>query len=777
MTPDRTTDPDETSRRARRRGGRRLVFEGEAREWLEALPLGNGRIGAMCGGGVRAVLHLNEESVWSGAPWRDERQRPLAPEESQRLLAEARRAVLEGRPREAEELLQRRQSGYSQAFLPVGSLVVGPRAGEDRTPVVRALDLGAAVHELRAGDQTAETFVSAADDVLVHAVSGAAAPIELSFSTPLRETAREELADGFAALLAAPLDVAPGHEPDLPAATWPDDGERTVEVAVVLRRREEGERTVFALAIETTYAGPTAELSSPDDALRRAHERAEAALASGYERLRAAHVRAHAELFDRVRIDLGRAPDSSTSERLERARSAGDVAAADPDLVATLFDYGRYLLISSSRPGRLPANLQGLWNAEMRPPWSSNYTLNINTEMNCWAAEVTALPETAQPLIRFVGALAERGARTAAIDYGAPGWVAHHNSDAWAFTATVGAGHGSPCWAFWPFAGPWLIRHLSEHVAFGSAPDGFVDGTLRPLARGAAEFLLAWLVRLPDGSLGTAPSTSPENTFRVGSHEVGVGVTSTMDLALARELLGTVVTLGPDDDPLVGTARDALDALPEVSSRATDEGVLEWDAVVDEVDPQHRHVSHLYPLYPGDAADEAFERAAAVTLDRRGLDSTGWSLAWKTALWARLGRADRVADLLRLFFRDARGIGFGEAGGLYANLFAAHPPFQIDGNLGFTGGFAECLLQSHRGRIDLLPAVPTALASGRVAGLIARPGVVVDIAWADGRLVSARLRARSGRDGRMRLRWGGREIEIEVSSGADTVVSAADFDA
>lgn len=775
MTPACTSDPSALSRRQRRRGGRRLVFEGPAREWLEALPLGNGRIGAMCGGGLRAEIGLNEETVWSGAPRRDERQRPLAPEEAQRLLADARRAVLEGRPHEAEELLRRRQSGYSQAYLPVGTLVVGPQEDEEPAEVVRSLDLATAVHELRAGGHAAETFASATAEVLVHAVSGAPSPLEVAFTTPLREASRAELADGFAVLLEAPVDVAPGHEPDLPAATWGEGDERGVEVAVVVRRRDEPARVVIVVAIETTYAGPAADLSSADEAMRRAHARVDAALATPYDRLRDEHVAAHAALFDRVRIDLGRAPDATTSERLARARSRGDVAAADPDLVATLFDYGRYLLLSSARPGGLPATLQGLWNAEMRPPWSSNFTLNINTEMNCWASEVTGLPETAEPLIRFTAALAERGAHTAAVDYGAPGWVAHHNSDAWAFTATVGAGHGSPSWAFWPFAGPWLLRHAADHVAFGSAPEGFVDATLRPLARGAAEFLLAWLVRLPDGSLGTAPSTSPENTFRVDGHEVGVGVTSTMDLALARELLGTVVGLGPDDDALVGAAREALSALPELSSRATPDGVLEWDRPVDEVDPQHRHVSHLYPLYPGDAADEAFERAAVATLDRRGLDSTGWSLAWKTALWARLGRPDRIAELLELFFRDARGSGFGEAGGLYANLFAAHPPFQIDGNLGFTAGFAECLLQSHRGRIDLLPAVPAALAAGRVSGLVARPGVVVDLAWADGRLATARLRAREGRDGRVRVRWDGRETEVDVVSTADTVLSAADF--
>ncbi|WP_156762191.1 glycosyl hydrolase family 95 catalytic domain-containing protein [Microbacterium karelineae] len=760
-------------RRDRAPRGRSLVFAGAAAEWLEAMPLGNGRLGAMCGGGARAVIDLNEESVWSGAPGRDERQRPTSADEAQELLARARAAVLDGRPQDAEESLARRQSDYTQAFLPVGRLVIG---GEDPDPptVMRSLDLTTAVHEVRAGDLVAETFVSKPAQVLVHAISGDGADPALEFSSPLRETSREDLDDGFVVRLRAPVDVPPPHEPSLPAAVWPEPGEESVEVVVVVRRRTAPERTVVVAAIETTYAGASAPLADVADAERRARSRAETALRTPYERLREDHVRAHRALFDRVRLDLGRAPDRSTADRLADARASGDVAAADPDLVATLFDYGRYLLICSSRPGGLPAHLQGLWSAEMRPPWSSNYTLNINTEMNCWAAGVTDLPETVEPLLDFAEDLARRGADTARHDFGARGWVAHHNSDAWAFTAAVGRGQGDLRWAYWPFAGPWLACQLADLVDHAPRPPEQA-ARAAALLRGAAEFVLDLLIELPTGELGTAPSTSPENTFRTADgRETALGVTSTMDLALARDVLARVVRGSVDGDPLAREAAAALARLPELASRIDEDGVREWRDAVAEVDPHHRHVSHLYPVFPGSEADDAFTAAAARSLDRRGLDSTGWSLAWKTALWARIGRPDRVEALIRLMFRDARG-ATGHAGGLYPNLFAAHPPFQIDGNLGFVAGLAECLLQSHRGRIELLPALPPSLPSGRVQGLIARPGIRVGIAWSGGELVEARLRALPGAEGEVRIAWGGSEADVAARSDADTVVTPADL--
>ncbi len=739
-----------------------IEFRGAAREWLEALPLGNGRLGAMCWGGLPARIDLNEETVWSGHPGREAAQRRGDESDVARQVAAARTAALEGRPHEAAEALRGAQAGHVQAFLPVGSLTID--AGEIVDgDVRRGLSLADAVHTSESGSISSETFVSAPHDVLVHRIVGLDPRIEerISFDSPLREVSRRDADDELLSVLQAPVDVAPGHEPRLPAAVWPDEGDESVTTAVCVVSHREADELIVVVAIETTYPGIGEALFTPvPAAIDRAREKARAALAEPYARVRAAHVAAHADLFDRVDLTTVAPPAETTAERLDRARAAvQDVAVADPDLVPLLFAYGRYLLIAASRePGQLPATLQGIWNADMRPPWSSAYTLNINTEMNYWAAEPTNLSEVADPLVGFIGALARTG-ETTARELGAAGWTAHHNSDAWGHSAAVGEGRGDASWAFWPMAGAWFVRHLAERSAFGTDDS---NDDVAQLLRGATEFILSWVVEMPDGRLGTAPSTSPENTYAGPSGEAAsVGCTSTMDLALAREVLERAA-LAPDD--LGRRARAALNCLPDLADRATPDGVWEWDRAVTDVDPHHRHLSHLYPLFPGDGADTAFERAAAVTLDRRGADSTGWSLAWKIALWARLRRAERIDELIELFLRDA-GAQHGQwAGGLYPNLFAAHPPFQVDGNLGFTAGIAEALLQSHRGEIELLPALPSALKSGIVRGLVARPGVVVDMTWADRELISATFTARPGRDGSVTVRWRERTIDIEVSS-------------
>jgi alpha-L-fucosidase 2 len=338
--------------------------------------------------------------------------------------------------------------------------------------------------------------------------------------------------------------------------------------------------------------------------------------------------------------------------------------------------------------------------------------------------------------------------------------------------------------------GLWLVRHLVERVRFGSVDDDHVRDVVWPVLRDAAEFALSWLVRTPDGSWGTAPSTSPENTF-VDAQGRAVAVTwsSAMDRALVRDVLRSVVELAPrigaDSADLAGRAAVVLPDLPGVLV-ATDGRVQEWGREVSESDPHHRHVSHLFPLFPGDEELTATEEAAmAASLERRGDDSSGWSLAWKIALWARLHRPDRVSDLLDLVFRDATGVRGQWAGGLYRNLFAAHPPFQIDGNLGYAAALAECLLQSHRGYVELLPALPTELASGSAHGLVARPGLVVDLDWADGDLVRAVVRLRSpgspgspapeAVEGRtVVLRWQGREVRRRLTSDP-VVVGPADF--
>lgn len=397
--------------------------------------------------------------------------------------------------------------------------------------------------------------------------------------------------------------------------------------------------------------------------------------------------------------------------------------------------------------------------------------------MNSWSAYPTDLPETGEPLIDFVLALADAGEATARRLYDAPGWVAHHNSDAWLFSNPVGAGHGDARWTAWPLAGAWFARNLWESVAFGES----TAERIWPAVRGAAEFALAWHHRDGTGAWSTAPATSPENAYLIDGRAVAVDATTAMDQSLLHDLFGITealaTRLGLEDDPVVVAARERrvlLDAEPRIGSLGT---VIEWAAEHPEEDPHHRHVSPLYGLYPGPGLwSHPAREAAAATLHRRGDDSSGWSLVWKLALWARLGRGDKVSDLLRLMFRAAGESDAPWRGGLYPNLFAAHPPFQIDANLGFPGVLAEALLQSQDG-IHLLPALPAELATGSATGLVARPGIRVDLQWRDGRLERAALRARTpSAEGDVVIRYRGAQLVRTVTMHEASEIAATDFE-
>ena len=731
-----------------------LSRRGPAERWLEALPLGNGRLGAMVWGDpARPRFSLNESTLWSGAPGVD------APHRTPRREAEAAltgsRALFEsGAVPEAQSEIERLGASWSQAYLPVGDLSVRlePAAGADAAGAAapaaeRILDLRRAEHRVLAEDGEHLTVVSAADDVLVHAMPcpEAARPV-LELDSPLHEERRESGGGSLTVVLRAPSDVPAGQFRREEEIAWEREG--ASRAAVVVCTRHEGDRLLVVCAIATTWQGLG---RTPDravhEALEEATAQAELALARGEAELRRRHRDRNLPGAHEVALRL----DGS----------------AEAELLATSFAYGRYLLASASRPGLPPATLQGLWNAQLEAPWSSNYTVNINLEMNHWAAGVAHVPDAAAALERYVAMLREAGRETAHRLYGADGWVVHHNSDPWGYTEPV---RGEPSWSTWPMGGLWLERELTSLAGFSGRSAEEIARERFPALREAVAFALCLLHESADGHLATFPSTSPENLWRTAdgaavSLTEGAGMDRWLLRENARQLLDAAALLGRTQDPVVQRAASALELVPGPRIGA-DGRVLEWhrDGLA-EVEPHHRHVSHLGFLYPGeDVPEPRHEQAATRALEARGDEATGWSLVWKAALWARLRRADRVQSLLELYLRPAEAAEGTERSGLYPNLFSAHPPFQIDGNLGIVAALAECLLQSHRGEIELLPAVPPLLADGSVRGLRARPGIAVDMTWEGGVLTALSLRATGpGALGTHRVRCGEATVEVELT--------------
>ena len=787
-----------------------LWYNKPASNWNEALPIGNGRMGAMVFGGiVNEHLQLNENTLYSGEPSESYKQANVA-----RDFDKVMGMLKADKNKEADEFIRKNWLGRLHAnYEPLGDLYFKMDHSENVTSYRRELDIAHSVlhvsYEQNGVKYTREYFASNPDSVIVVKFTASKPVMNITatfasvhptakFKTNQKDLVMTGQAPGYSSRRTLALIETNGEQykhPELFDANgkrkfdkqslYGDEinGLGTFFEAELNAQLKDGTLNVdgsslqvknssevtFIVSYATSFNGfdksPSKEGLDPSKIAKRILDKG---VAKPYADLKKDHETDYRNLFERVDLNLtsGVKYDTVTTDR----RITNFAKNNDPKLVELLFQYGRYLMISGSRKGGQPLNLQGIWNDLVIPPWNSGYTININTEMNYWPAEVTNLAECQEPLFRMIKEMAVTGSETAKLMYGHRGWVSHHNVSIWRETFP---NDGNPCASFWNMSGGWLLSHMWEHYLF-SGDETFLKNEAYPLMRGAAMFYSDWLIDNGSGKLITAANSSPENSFINEQGEKGqISSGPTMDMSIIRELFShtieTAVKFNCDQD-LVTELKGKLAKLAPYRIGSNGQ-LLEWQQEYKEFEPHHRHVSFLYGLHPGNQinpeSSPELTSAAKQSLLLRGDEGTGWSEAWKINMWARLQDGEHAYSLVRNLFTLVNTFEMGnKGGGLYKNLLDACPPFQIDGNFGFTAGVAEMLLQSQDGYIQLLPALPKEWPSGEVKGLVARGGFVIDMSWVDGKVRKVSVYSKIGGICRMKVAGEMSCKEVALRNGA-----------